>query len=513
MKQQQRKKFREATATEYPRAPFPMCFTEAALEHLLATVGTEPPETGAKGFGPQAVIGFDVVEFDEAGSANANEVVYKPNTEWGSRRQAYHLNQPGESMRLWSGDLHSHPGGFGTPSSKSGKGLGDLGYVEEVFAYNEWMQWFLMPIITGAGTEDVAIHPWVIERGQNGSPPTIYIAEMRVCDVSDFPARLFNPEWEKAASAQKKIEDEEAKIPEKQTIIEAYASRTRGIVSPEFRKRTIAVVGIGAGSYMVEKLVRLCPGRVKICDPDRVEVANLSRTAYTFNDAQTSALKVDALAARLKEVNPFVPVGCFPQKLNDMTTRERREFFRDVDLIIAGTDDFDCQALCNEIAVLFSIPAIFIGIHAGADGGRIVWCLPDETPCYCCVAHDRFVAAQAGTRDKVNLAGAHGSLVDTQFIDMIATKIAVALLERGQDSASGRFFSKMKNRSEIICRCSPDYAWGNALWDALLGDLPKAPRDFAGELKDQALFAMDSIWLKGEFLPGCPVCGKGSKNG
>jgi len=69
MKQQQRKKFREATATEYPRAPFPMCFTEAALEHLLATVGTEPPETGAKGFGPQAVIGFDVVEFDEAGSA------------------------------------------------------------------------------------------------------------------------------------------------------------------------------------------------------------------------------------------------------------------------------------------------------------------------------------------------------------------------------------------------------------------------------------------------------------
>ncbi len=508
-KNQQQKKYSVSQAEGYPIAPFQMCFTQPAMDELLGTVGALPPETGAKGFGPADSIGIDVVEFDAAGSTRASSAVYSPDTDWGGQRQAFHLNQPPESMRLWTGDIHSHPGNYGSPSGKSGKGLGDLGYVEEVFATNESMRWFLMPIITRTGTDEVTIHPWIIERGQKGGPPKVYTADVHVCEVSEFPARQFNPDWEATIAAQPHG-SEITELSETQKQIAIYTSRTTGIVSPDFRKKTLAAVGVGAGSYMIEKIARLSPALIKLCDHDHVEVANLSRTAYTYNDAQTGKLKVDALADRLHQVNPFVRVDCFPQKLNDLTLKERREFFQGVDLIIAGTDDFQCQALCNEMAALLAIPVVFIGIHAGGDGGRIVWFLPDVTPCYRCIAPERFAAANAAV-DQVNLTAAHGSVIDTQFIDMIAAKVAVAILERGKDSTSGRFFAKMKARQDIVCRCSPEYDWGNVMWDALLGDLPTTPKDFATELKQQVLLAMDTVWLQAQPDPQCPVCGSPHK--
>jgi len=509
---QQKKRYRVSQPEGYPAAPFPMCFTKDAMAALLTTVATLPPETGAKGFGPPATIGFDVVEFDSSGSADADFAVYRPSAEWGSERQKFHLDQPGDAMRLWSGDIHSHPGRFGPPSQKSGKALGDLGYVEEVFACNESMSWFLLPILTGTGSgaDEVTIHPWVIERGQNGAPPKVYTAEVRVCDVSEFPVREFNPEWEKAVAAQTPSKSEE-ELSETQKLIAIYTSRTTGIVSQEFRKKVIATVGVGAGSYMIEKIARLCPAYLKLCDPGRVELANLSRTTYTLEDASTNALKVNALAARIKQINPFVRVDCFPHKLDDLSLRERRDFFQGVDLIIAGTDDLACQALCNDMAVLFAIPAVFIGIHAGGNGGRIIWCVPDVTPCYRCVAHDRFAAAAGAAGGQVNLPAAHGSIIDGQFIDMVAAKVAAAILDRGNDSAFGRFFAKMKRRQEIICRCSPEYDWGNTLWDAILGDLPKAPKDFGSELKEQVLFAMDTVWMEAQHQPDCPACGRPHK--
>ena len=95
---QQKKRYRVSQPEGYPAAPFPMCFTKDAMAALLTTVATLPPETGAKGFGPPATIGFDVVEFDSSGSADADFAVYRPSAEWGSERQKFHLDQPGEYL-------------------------------------------------------------------------------------------------------------------------------------------------------------------------------------------------------------------------------------------------------------------------------------------------------------------------------------------------------------------------------------------------------------------------------
>ncbi len=187
-----------------------MCLTPEALDSLLRTVGVLEPESGAKGFGPKDAMGFDVVEFDKRGSARASGAVYSPDVSWGDSRIDFHISKPGTLQRLWTGDLHSHPGYYGRPSPKSGVALGDLGYVEEVFNENEWMEWFFVPILTATATEEVVIHPWICSRSSIRQP---MIGELVVCEASRFPERLFNTDWQ-ARVEEEKAAKEHAEKPE-----------------------------------------------------------------------------------------------------------------------------------------------------------------------------------------------------------------------------------------------------------------------------------------------------------
>lgn len=177
---------------EAPDAPFPMCFTEPALRALVGSVGRWPAETGAKAFGPPDRFGVDVVEFDHRGSARSQRAVYRPDGVWGAARVRHWLAAP--DLRLWTGQIHSHPGGLGSPSGKVGAGLGDLGFVEAVFDLNETMQYFMIPILTGTGPESalVDIHPWIVGRDD---PHRAMCAELRVCEPDRFPRRVFNSSW------------------------------------------------------------------------------------------------------------------------------------------------------------------------------------------------------------------------------------------------------------------------------------------------------------------------------
>jgi len=175
-------------------APFPLVISYESLAVLLNTVARNRPETGAKIFAKSKIFGMEILEYDMNGSAGASSVVYSPDVKWGEDRMQFHLNQ--EEPGLWSGDLHSHPGESGIPSSESGKGLGDMGYVREVFEQNETMQYFLMPIITGCGPESkrITLHPWIVERGER-NPRLLIAKDVIIGTVENFPERIFNPEW------------------------------------------------------------------------------------------------------------------------------------------------------------------------------------------------------------------------------------------------------------------------------------------------------------------------------
>lgn len=284
-----------------------------------------------------------------------------------------------------------------------------------------------------------------------------------------------------------------------------YYSRIDGLLSDAFHSRTVVIIGCGAGSYMAEKLARLGPKEIRLVDFDTVELHNLTRTSYLLGDV--GHLKVDSLAQHLAAVNPLVDVEAVPADLCAMNRSEQERLVANADLIVAGTDHFPAQALVNRLSQEYRIPALFIGIHAGARGGRIVWSVPGETSCYRCVARDRYEAFESSDGADTDLVSEQGLVVDCQFIDMIALKILIAILERGQDTEIGNFYRAMAGRNEIIVRTSPRYEYGRLLWDAVLSDLPGEPKDYATELKESVLFSCDTVWLGVEPDPDCPDCG------
>ena len=284
-----------------------------------------------------------------------------------------------------------------------------------------------------------------------------------------------------------------------------YMRPLEGIVSRAFRGKRILIVGIGAGSGLAENLSRFCPNELRLCDPDVVQLPNLPRTTYTFSDAANRRLKVDALAMRIEAVNPLIRVTRWATDVTKMRAAALDEMTDGIDLMIAGTDDFRAQASLNELAVKKDISAVFIGIHAGAQGGRVVWYVPRLTPCYRCVTRDRFERVEKEGLERANLDGQPGSHFDCGLIDIVAGKIAVAILERGQDSSMARFFEVMDGRNDVVVTCDPAYEWGNTVWSAVLTGIPEAR---VRELRKTAVFAMNSLWLHGERDAKCPVCAR-----
>ena len=279
---------------------------------------------------------------------------------------------------------------------------------------------------------------------------------------------------------------------------QAYYQRMTTFISPQFHEKTITAVGIGAGSYMIEKLARFGPKMIRLCDFDSVEVSNLVRTTYTMDDLGKP--KVYGLAKRIREINPFVQVECFPTGIFQNTSMsELHNIVGNSDLIIAGTDQFIAHAKINEVSLDMGIPTVYIGIHEQAKGGRILWTIPGKTPCYFCMAKERYQASSQET----NIAAAQGMLVDCQFIDMIALKISLAILEQGRNTPLGIFFDKIKYRCEVAVRCDPEYEWGQSLWSAMLGDLPKIPKDYAQELQE-VIFSLDTLWFSVAYDDDCP---------
>ncbi len=518
-------------------APFAMCFTPDALDALLGTVGRRYPESGAKGFGPMNGIGFDLVAFDERGSAAAQGTLYSPDVEWGDEQCAFHLDQPEPRLRLWTGDLHSHPGRYGRPSPEVGVGLGDLGYVRKVFELNEAMQWFLLPILTrtGPSSRQVVIHPWVVSRDNPTRP--LLAPEVRVCPASEFPTREFNPRWVAGVSSEPAPDDDQVEreapeilelqpatralgvtaYPVPDTVLAGHTlsdtaalrdqlvKRLRGVVSPSFHERCVLVVGVGAGSLMVEKLARMSPREIRICDFDVIEVHNLARTAYTMEDALRERHKTEALAERLVAINPTVRVVSYQGSLTEAPPEQLEEMFDGVDLVVAGTDSFEAQRLINTMAVATGTPALFVGIFENAQGGRIVGTLPEHTGCYRCATPGRYAQAEQGQgAAATDLHGAHGSIADCQFIDMVALKLLVAMLERDTPSQAGRFFDHLGDRTEVQLRCDPEFEHYRGMWDDALGDLPD---DQSGALHGLMLHAMDTVWLSNPPDAHCPDCG------
>lgn len=438
-----------------------MAFTKSALAALIDFAASKPPEIGGLGFGPYDRMGIEHVELDVLGSARSSSSIYRNDGAWGIARQNFYMEKNPRStlQMIW----HTHPGSCNEPSGKAGKARGDLAMFEEFFEGNESAELLYCPILT-VSDGIVHLNPWIAQRSRSGV--IVGLAPLNLRNIEDMRPALFNPTWEESVSQA--------------ACKREYTKRLSGIVSEKFRDKTILMVGVGAGSYQAEKLARYMPKKLIFIDPDVVEVSNLSRTSFSMIDAISRKPKVEALRERIAAINPFVEVEAIQGTLSTTSPTETRRLFQCADVIIEGTDSFESKRLTNQLAREYRRPAIFIGIHAGADSGRIIIFEPGHSPCYECVAKERYVAALA--KSETDLAGQAGAVVEIQLIDMVALKIAVGMIDAG-DSKMSRFYKQLRTQgSEVIIRTTRDSSFGTMWFNALLSDLPHQPKNYAQEL-------------------------------
>ena len=276
-------------------------------------------------------------------------------------------------------------------------------------------------------------------------------------------------------------------------------ARSAGILSRDLRHRRTLVAGCGSvGSYVAEQLARSGVGAFALLDPERVEAANLSRTAYRAADV--GRLKTEALAGHLLQVDPTLCLDRHAVSLAELEPPALDAIVREADLVVAATDDPGAQRALNRFAYARDKPALFVGLYAGARGGEVLATVPGRTPCYLCATRTRGSVERAAGRvagevdyGTSRLQGEHALGADIQHVASAAVKLALALLlPEGSDAGLRSFAEEVLagGASYLTMSMVPRYWF-----------YPRIFGDTAGQ------GAYQSVWLAPSSDEECPVCG------
>jgi hypothetical protein len=280
---------------------------------------------------------------------------------------------------------------------------------------------------------------------------------------------------------------------------DALFARSAGLLSRALCERSALVAGCGSvGSYLAEGLARAGVGGLALVDPDAVDPANLSRTAYDVRDVGRP--KVEALARHLLSVNPALRLDLRGSPVEGLGPAGVDALVRGADLVVAATDDGSAQRALNRFAYARGKPALFVGLYAGAQGGEALVTVPERTPCYLCATRARHQAERAAGRvarevdyGTGRLAGEVALAADIQHVASAALKLGLSLLSGGAGAPGLASFAEA--------------AVADGMPYLTLSTVPRYwfyPQVF-GDVAGQG--AYQSVWLTPTRAADCPVCG------
>lgn len=136
---------------------------------------------------------------------------------------------------------------------------------------------------------------------------------------------------------------------------------SRGRLSESLTKQKIVIVGVGSlGSMIAELLARGGCDNLVLCDPDRLEMGNLSRHVLTMDDL--GSFKVDALAARLRSVNPDLNIEAISARY-PIAESYASDLIKDCSIVIETTGS---DTILKEMDRLtWSSPGMIVSVSMG----------------------------------------------------------------------------------------------------------------------------------------------------
>jgi hypothetical protein len=163
---------------------------------------------------------------------------------------------------------------------------------------------------------------------------------------------------------------------------------------------------------------------------------------------------------------------------------------------VAATDDPRAQLALNRFSYLGGRPAVFVGLYAGAEGGEVIFTLPERTACYLCSTTIRHGLSEGHGQLQPEIDYGTGRLTgqvalaaDIHHVSSAAVKIILALFP---NSPLQGFLAQPLARGQTYLTLST--VAGYWFYPSLFGDVP-------------GQHAYQAVWLQPTRRDDCPVCG------
>lgn len=216
----------------------------------------------------------------------------------------------------------------------------------------------------------------------------------------------------------------------------------------------VTLVGCGGGANLGRNLVRSGLGTINLVDFDTVENINICRQEHMFD--MIGMLKVEALAAELKRINPQVQVRCIPCDFCSLTDKKIDQLFGDSDAFLFCVDNLPANARGNETALRLGKPAVWSAVYPLGRGGEVCFWHEGQVSCYRDYCGARYRAHESGMIQ--NNPDESADVLTVQFIDSIAAMVMVGLLTRGADNFYGRLIDQLGDRNFLQIRAH-NWTW------------------------------------------------------
>ena len=119
-------------------------------------------------------------------------------------------------------------------------------------------------------------------------------------------------------------------------------------------KGCIMIVGVGAlGCEIAKDFALMGIGKIVLVDLDTIETSNLSRQML-FKPGDEGRPKAEVAAERLKEMNPFLEVDFYFEKLQKLAM----SVYEECDVVIAALDNFNARLDLNKICLRLEKPMV-----------------------------------------------------------------------------------------------------------------------------------------------------------
>lgn len=238
-------------------------------------------------------------------------------------------------------------------------------------------------------------------------------------------------------------------------------SRNQGILeSDQMSDKQAVLLGVGSGgSFVALELAKAGIGSLILCDDDRLAYHNICRHQCGIRDV--GKWKVDAMAERIADINPFCKVVVFRNQIQHVDPEAFGRALWSKSVLLCCADNRHAGYVCNELAEQYQIPMIDAGCGPRASTGEIFYYKPGcGMSCYTCAyGEDRGVdhSDQSVRREfyatETELEKLHfqpGMALDIDLTAIFETKLAIDLLMESEPGYEQKLLPYLKQCTILL---------------------------------------------------------------